>query len=230
MPTTFLNVQDRINLDYLNRTDLTNETKRAIIRAVRHYEKERFWFNQTATSIALSTASVGLALPSDFLALDFVTVRVTSPASADNIVVMRAFDRIAYRNRSLVSGAPEEVAIMNNQLKFTPKPDSAYNVTVYYLHSLTTLSADADTNDWLSAAEDLIVHHAAADVLANVLRAPADQVASHKQWEMEAYALLQYGRNIRMMTGEDSGFQGALHRQVIAAKKTDGGPLPQTGG
>lgn len=226
MPTTFLDVQNRINLDYLNRTDLSAETKRSLIRAVRHYEKERFWFNTTATAINASTASTGMVLPADFLALDFVTVRTVTGGSADNIVSMRTFERVAYQNRSLTSGVPEEVALRGNSIHFFPRASSAFPVTIYYTHALTTLSADADTNDWLSAAEDLIVHHAAADMIANVLRGDPIQYANHKQWEAEAYALLQYGRNIRMMTGEDNGMPSNIQRHVLASKKLDGGPMP----
>lgn len=86
------------------------------------------------------------------------------------------------------------------------------NATIYYTHRLTALSADADTNDWLSAAEDLIVHHATADMLANVLRAPDSEVAKHKQWEAEAYNLLMRGTQ-RRMGAEETSMKGAIQRQ-----------------
>lgn len=209
---TYREMQDRINLDYLNRTDLGNETKRAIIRAVKHYEKMRFWFNQTSTALAVGTASSTVAIPADFLALDFATVRDTS---VDSIVVIRSFDRITYKNSNTsLSGVPEEVAYFKDALYFTPKPRSATTMTVYYTHAFPALSADTDTNPWTSAGEDLIVHHAAADMLANVLRVTdTEQYKSHKLWEQEAYNNLKTGNDMRMGFGQDTGVVGQLHGQ-----------------
>ena len=227
MPVTFLSAQNRLNNDYFNRTDLTAETKTALIRAIRHFERERFWFNQTATALAVSTASSGLALPADFIALDFVTVRQTSGGvTSDSVVTPRVFDRIAFRNRSTVKGPVEEVGFYKNQLQFAPIADSAYTVTVYYTHSLPTLSADGDTNDWLSAAEDLIVYHAAADVMLNILHRDPAEVQPMKALETEAYATLKHGRDIRMLVNEDLGVQGAVQR-VISPRANGPDMAPQ---
>lgn len=216
MPT-FRDVQDRINLDYLNRTDLGSETKRAIIRAVKHYEKNRFWFNMTATALAVGTASVTVAVPADFLALDYATVRDTS---VDYIVTVRTFDRIAYQNTNLAlggaaaSGVAKEIAYYRDAFFFTPKPSSVTSITVYYTQSLATLSADSDTNGWLSAAEDLIVHHATADLLANVLRVTDNtQVQAHKAWETEAFAELQKGNAMRIGSEIDNAVTGSSQPQ-----------------
>lgn len=214
---TFRDMQDRINLDYLNRTDLANETKRAILRAIKHYEKNRFWFNITSTALAIGSASVSVAVPADFLALDYATVR---DSSIDSIVTIRTFDRIAYQNQasaaggSAASGVPKEVCYFRDTLYFTPKPTSATSMTVYYTQALPALSADSDTNGWTSAAEDLIVHHATADMLANVLRVtdPA-QVQAHKTWEQEAFAELQKGNQLRIGVNLDNATVGSQHQQ-----------------
>ena len=221
MATTFQNVQDRINLDYLNRTDLTNETQRAIIRAINHYQYERFWFNQTATAITMATATGVMSLPADFIALDMVTVVANG---ATSIVQQRSMERVVYRQSfgASASGVPQECAVYNNTLNFYPtKPDSAYSVTVRYVNVLPALSAGTDTNDWLSAAEDLIVFHAAADVLQNIIRGRADEVAVMQQMEQQALATLQRARNIRLNTNEDLSEVGPLGRQFPS--KTGGG-------
>jgi hypothetical protein len=221
MPT-FREMQDRINLDYLNRTDLGNETKRAIIRAVKHYEKTRFWFNMTSTALAIGTASSTVAIPSDFLALEFATVR---DSSLDSIVTMRSFDRIAYKNQNTsLSGVVAEICYWRDTLNFTPKPSSATTLTIYYTHAFPALSADTDTNPWTSAAEDLIVHHATADMLANVLRVTdGTQIASHKTWEQEAYTMLKAGNDLRTGFGMDAAASGSQHGQ---APKKPGSGLP----
>lgn len=216
---TFKDVQDRINLDYLNRTDFTNETKRAIIRAQKHYERERFWFNQTATVINASTAAYTLSLPADFIALDLVTVSQNGVGGTP--VVQRTLERVKYRQADGTSGVPQEVALYSGNLNFYPKPSSAFPLTVHYTFKLPDLSADSDVNDWLSAAEDLIVFHAAADMLANVIRGRPDEVAQLRDMEAVALTSLQRYRNIRLNKDEDLSIMGPIHRQDPA--KTDGG-------
>src|ERR1700739_4361067 len=122
MAIQFGDIQNRINLDYLNRTDFANETKRAIIRAVKHYERARLWFNQTATAINANTAAYSIALPADFIALDFVTYTVN--AGAPQILNQRSYERITFKNQAGLSGTPEECAVFNLALYMTPKPSS----------------------------------------------------------------------------------------------------------
>jgi hypothetical protein len=217
---TYREMQDRINLDYLNRTDLANETKRAIIRAIKHYEKQHFWFNMTATALAIGTASTTVAIPADFLALDFATVL---NASINSIVVIRSYDRVSYKNQVMAqSGVPEEIAYWRDAFHFTPKPSSATSITVHYTHTLTTLSGDSDANGWTSAAEDLIVHHATADMLANVLRVTdINQIKSHKEWELEAYKTLKAGNDMRLGIDHDKAIVGTQHQ--TQPKVPDGG-------
>lgn len=216
---TFKDVQDRINLDYLNRTDFTNETKRAIIRAQKHYERERFWFNQTSTVINASTAAYTISMPADFIALDMVTVSQNGVGGTP--VVQRTMERVAYRQADGTSGVPQEVALYGGTINLYPKPSSAFPLTIKYTFKLPDLSADTDTNDWLSAAEDLIVFHAAADMLANVIRGRPDEVQLMRDMEAVALTSLQRYRNIRMNTNEDLSVLGPIHRSEPA--KSDGG-------
>lgn len=202
MAGTFIDLQNRINLDYLNRTDLVAETKRAIVRAQKHYEKERFWFNMTATAIAVGTASTTVAIPADFLALDFVTMR---DASQDFIVNIKSFDRLAYQLRSIpagaagASGVAQEICYWHDLFYFFPKPQSATTLTVHYTQSFASLNLDTDANGWTSAGEDVIVYHAVADLMGNVLRnQDPNAVVQFKQLEMEAYKMLVFGNSIRM--------------------------------
>ena len=215
MATTFQNVQDRINLDYLNRTDLTNETQRAIIRAINHYQYERFWFNQTATALTCVTTGNTVALPADFIALDMVTVKSSSAGyAAGYIVQQRSMERVTYRNAfGTVSGMPQEVAVYNGALNLWPLPHSAYSLTVRYVNVLPPLSAGTDTNDWLSAAEDLIVFHATADMLQNVIRGRDQEVQEMQAMEAMALQALTRARNIRLNTNEDLSLVGPQQRQ-----------------
>ena len=219
MAQTYQGMQDRINLDYLNRTDLQGETQRAIIRAIQHYERTRLWFNQTQTAINASTGSYSLTLPADFLALDMVTY--TNNGGAPLIIPQHTYERVTYRNQNATSGVPIECAVYNSQLWLTPKPSSAFPVTLAYTFRLVQLSASTDTNSWCTEAEDLICFHATADLIANVVRGQAQDVMTYKQLEQQALMSLQKARDIRMNVNEDLSVIGPIQRQEPA--KTDGG-------
>ena len=222
MAITYSDLQNRINMDYLNRTDFQNETKRAIIRAIKHYERARLWFNQTATAINASTASFSIALPADLIALDMVTYTVN--AGAPQLLPQRAYERITYKNQAGTSGTPEECAVFNSSLFITPKPSSAFPITINYTFRLVELANGTDTNAWLTEAEDLICFHAAADVLANVIRGRDADVVTMQSMELAALKSLQLARNVHMNTGEDLALIGPQHRQDPI--KTDGSPNP----
>lgn len=222
----FIDLQNRINLDYLNRTDLVNETKRAIIRAQNHYARERFWFNMTQTAVAVGTASTTVAVPADFFALDYVTMR---DSSMDYIVNIKSFDRIAYQMRTVpaggasASGVAQEICYWHDQLVFFPKPQSATTLTVHYTQLLPTLSADTDSNGWTINCEDLLVYHAVADMMGSVLRnADPNAVTQFKQMEMEAYKMIQFGNQMRL--GNDQ--QAAVGTVQSSTPKTPDKGMP----
>lgn len=225
---TFKDLQDRINLDYLNRTDFVQETKRAIIRAIKHYERARLWFNQTATATTITSASSTLALPADFIALDMVSysnVQVTVP----QLLIQRTYERVVYRSGAGTSATVlEECALFNNTLKIYPKPAVSSAIIVNYTMRLPVLSADTDNNAWCDEAEDLICYHAAADVLQNVIRGRPDDVAAMRDMESVALASLQRARNLHMNTNEDLSVLGPVHRQDPS--KLDGSPPPSDTG
>lgn len=165
--STYQEVQDRINSDYLNRTDLTAETQRAIKAAIRFYEHEPFPWNEAITTLTTVASTAYIAVPTDFVALN--TLQITR-SSADYLVKLCDFNQILEYNVTRAIGWPTDFALYANRFYFSPIPDSAYTVPCYYIRQLSALSATSDTNDWLSAAEDLIVYTATKIMWANVLR------------------------------------------------------------
>lgn len=165
--STFIEVQNRINGDFLNR-NFGAETRRAIQAAIRTHERTRWSFNETSTALATS-ASVGfVSLPSNFLVLDDLRITINS----ENLPLLKR-DPQHIRNMR-VSNQPSEpthYAIYQRRLELALIPDSAYALQVYYIKSLPTLSADTDTNSWLDGAmEDVVAYHAAKLLWATVLR------------------------------------------------------------
>lgn len=166
--STYLEVQDRINSDHLNRTGFTAETRRAIKAAVRRYERTNWSFNEASTAMATVAGQSYVSLPSDFLVLDDLRLVVNN----ENLPLMRR-GHVYVRDMNMAGnvGQPTDFAFYNNRFELALVPDSAWTANVYYLKSLPVLSADIDTNEWIQGAmEDLIVYHASKLMWANVLR------------------------------------------------------------
>lgn len=164
MPT-YLEVQQRIAIDCLNRFDMGPEIKRGIQQTIRNYENERYWFNETSTALACVKSSEVVTVPADFLFLDRLSVLQNS---VETLLVEQNFKFIRQMNNGGTVALPTVFARYGNAFHLASVPDSAYALPCYYVHRLSALSADSDTNKWLSAAEDVIVYGAAKKVAADL--------------------------------------------------------------
>lgn len=171
--STFIEVQNRINSDFLNR-DYGAETRRAIQASIRHFERERWPFNETSTALTTSAGQSFVLLPDNFLILDDLRLTVNS---ADEPLFSRDPQFIRDSNMNNTPGQPVYYALYQNRIEFSLVPDSAYAVPCYYIKQLPTLSADSDTNAWIQGGmEDIIAYHAAMLMWATVIRNDAEAV------------------------------------------------------
>lgn len=157
MTSTFLQMQQRI-ADDLDRTDLNAQIKLAINRAIKHYQTEPFWFKETATTFPVvvnqEEYSFGTGgVPSDVEMIDIMECLVSG--SKAPIIEITPFELEA-KQSSTNTGVPTEFAQYANKFKFYPIPNQSATILIKYTKNYTDLSADADTNDWLTYAEDLI--------------------------------------------------------------------------
>lgn len=173
--STYKDLQDKINLDYLNQMTLIPETKRAIASAIRCYEGRRFWFNETATSTVLVAGQSYLAVPSDFLFLD----RLEVTDGGINPLIQTSFNTIREMNLDYAQGPPTHFAYRANRFALAMTPNLAYTATIQYVHSLPTLSAESDTNAWTNEAFNLIAHAATLDLMTGVLQVPDPRKINH---------------------------------------------------
>jgi hypothetical protein len=178
---TYKDLQDRINLDYLNRTTLIPETKRAIRAAIRTYEATRFWFNETVATAVASTSIPSIAVPTDFLLLDRLEVVLPSGACA---LRQQDFGYLRYMQINSPVGQPANFAYRGNRFEFDVTPNSAYPVIVYYIRSLPDLSADADTNEWTNEAANLVAHCATLNMLGSTLNTADDRKVAYHRTQM----------------------------------------------
>lgn len=166
MPT-YLQVRNRIATDFIGRSDLDTQIQNGIQTTIRHYQRERFWFNETSTLLMAVASVETIATPADFL---FLQELMVIQNSANIQLVAAPFDFIRRLNINTTVGLPTRYCLYGENFHLANIPDSAYVVPCYYINQLPVLSADADTNGWLSAAEDLVVYGAAKYVWANFIR------------------------------------------------------------
>lgn len=188
--STYLEIQQRVANDYLNRSDYGSEVKRSILQAIRFYEQRRWRFNQTATSIACSSGQSFVTLPSNFLVLDHFRINITG----GGYEFMHAdFDLIQQMRASSATGTPTHFNLYGNRIELAVIPDSAYSCPLYYIKSLTELSADGDTNSWITGGmQDVIAHHATKLMWANVIR-NEKEAAKHATLEADALSSVTSG-------------------------------------
>ena len=162
---TYLETQTRI-ANELNRTNLTAEIKLAILSAIEYYGKRRWWFNETSDTLVTVSSTAYVALPSDFIEMDKLEVTNTSNRPLNQTTIE---EMLEWRSTSS-TGEPSDYCLYQNRIELYPTPDAVYSLPIHYIKSLTVLSADTDTNLWLTDMEELIRMHAKKDLYANKIR------------------------------------------------------------
>jgi len=163
---TYLETQTRI-ANELNRSNLGDEIKLAILSAIDYYGKRRWWWNEYVGTLSTVASTAYVALPSDFVDLD--ELQVTVNGTKRRICRTSYVDILAMRENSS-TGEPTDFDLYQDRIELYPIPNAIYTLTISYVKTLTVLSADADTNAWLDEAEELIRLHAKKDLYANKIR------------------------------------------------------------
>jgi len=163
---TYLETQTRI-ANELNRSNLGDEIKLAILSAIDYYGKRRWWWNEYVGTLSTAASTAYVALPSDFVDLD--ELQITVNGTKRKIRRTPYVDILAMRENSS-TGEPTDFDLYQDRIELYPIPDAIYTLTISYVKTLTVLSADADTNAWLDEAEELTRLHAKKDLYANKIR------------------------------------------------------------
>lgn len=189
---TYGTMQDRI-ADELARSDLTSQIKLSIQSAIDHYERQAFYFNESqfTFSTVASQEYYGSADSSSIpLLSDILSVRITVNGSTYTLIE-RDFQYLeAISTNSGYTGDPTEFCYFAKQFRFYPIPSAARTIQVSGTLRLSDLSATADTNAWMTDAEELIRCRAKYDLFMHVIRSPEEALAM-KQAESEAAMALR---------------------------------------
>ena len=180
--------------DDLARSDLDMQIAVAVNRAITHYAGKTFWFNEgsgTFTTVAATqtyTTSSTSPLPSYIKEIN--QLRLNNGSGSLLTLTRRSLKWLLETNVSgtTTQGEPTDYCWYDDTLYLYPTPDDAYAVTVYYTKGYATLTL-ADSNDFTTAAEDLIEARATWWVAARLLK-DYERAQFSKVEEMEALASL----------------------------------------
>jgi len=204
--TTYLIMQQRI-ADELVRDDLTGQIQKAINSAIQTWEAIRFAFNERRYLIQTVAGQEYYDLIDPTLLLYDESAVGTGETILEldhdpTVTVNNSYYPLAPRtqgwfNRNAAmagqyTGQPDSYGIFNKQLRIFPVPNAVYDINLEGLARLSPnpLSADADTNAWMTDGEALIRHHAKFLLYRDILRdadgrAAAAEGAQEAQWNLE---------------------------------------------
>lgn len=170
--STLATMRSRI-ADYVNRADINSQITTEINRAIEHYyNQESFWFTETTGtfSTVASQESYGTAdgLPSDIQDIYYASIVVTSTNYQE--LTQRSINWIEETNIGRATGTPSDWAWYQNKIYLYLIPNAVLTINLYYRKSYSALSADSDTNDFTTYAEDLIEAHASAAIYEGLLK------------------------------------------------------------
>src|SRR5262245_472078 len=203
--TTFIIMQNRI-ADELVRDDLSSQIKNAINQAITTWEGERFLFNEARYLIntingteyyalnaptLLTSAGAAVGTGEMVLEIDSITCTVNNMPYPLTGRTQQWFD-LYTSLPTIYKGQPDSYAIFGNQLRLFPIPDKAYPLNISALARLapTPLSADSDTNAWMTEGEPLIRHQSKMIIYRDVVRdadgrAAAAEGIQEAEWQLK---------------------------------------------
>lgn len=193
--------------DDLDDTSSTYATQiaRAITRAIEHYKKTRFAFNESRT------IEITLVIDQDTYDEDD-DADISAIIKMDGVFLIDAAGQISSMrpmtpqemeiliDNSASSGEPYAYSYYGKTLRVYPIPDYAYTVRIQAWYRLDAPSLDADENAWTNEAYDLIKSRALFNVATFTLQNEAVAMAA-KRDELEAEDALTREMNNKNGTG-----------------------------
>lgn len=142
----------------LSRSDLTTSIQEAIKRAVRHYERNLFWFNLSEDSfVGSSTPKRHWTISSTNTLLDVQQV-VVNYNSGRYELGKANLEEIRGADATNLNGLPSKWAYdpVGNVIAFDTNLNVTATVSYTFVKKMTTLSAAGDSHEFTNNASDLI--------------------------------------------------------------------------
>lgn len=205
--TTLAELRQEI-ADDLARSDLTTSIDKEIKAAISFFEEERFYFSETRSSTFNTVAD-----EVDYDTTDFPDLPKFSKIESlweGTGTTKRQIARLSSKEmedkRETRSGRPAEFCLLNGVLTLYPTPDKVYTIRALGYKKLDVLSADGDTNAWLTEAYDLIRARAASKVCAFKIN---DLNAAQNYQVLEERELVQLRQKTEARNLSDMMLQGS---------------------
>lgn len=198
--TTFADLKSRV-ADDLDRSDMCTQIDRELRRAVTHYERQRWWFNEVQATALTVASQPNYSPPTDLLALDSLEITISSRTLLVNEIQWARYqDEYRY---STVTGYPADWAYYADELWLGPIPNAVYTLTLNYTKSLGPASfSDGTDNAWTNFADDLITSRTLKTLGGRVLGLPNTTLQAWQELERQAYTSLCGLNEERVMTGK----------------------------
>ena len=210
MAGTFGDMVSRIDDELIRGGADNTRIQNEILTAIKHYEIERFWFNE-GVSTSTTTAGQGtLAVPTDLIEIDDYQVTVSGRPRTIDPLDWATFLREGGTDPAF-KGQPRAYCYYADQFWLLPIPDNAYVLTLSYVKQLAALVNQTDGNAWMTFGEELIRARASAAVAIRYLK-DADAIAEARTFqagdrpvlcglEEQALSNLRARSNRKVMTG-----------------------------
>lgn len=173
-------------LDRAGETSVTARVQLEILSAVRHYNMDRFWFEETQTAVTTVASTTYVAVPSDVVDLETVTVTYNGHPYDLTERSWEWYRAIGGDDTSIGKSVPDNYVTYGDRIYLYPVPDATYTLTLGYLKTLATLSGATDTNTFTALGEEMIRQRAKAAYKVNYLE---DMAAKQ---ELTGYAVQGY--------------------------------------
>lgn len=189
--TNYVTMQTRI-ADELVRDDISSQIQNAIQTAIKTWEGARFYFNEKRYLLSTvasqeyynwtsMTNTMGSELGTGERLLEVDNARIEYNSQWYDLIprTMSWIEGMQVPAATYTS-EPYDYTIYGDQIRLSPIPDAVYTTTWYGLARLPTLSADSDTNAWMTEAEALIRNQAKLHLCLDVLADPEGAAEAEK--------------------------------------------------
>lgn len=136
----------------------SNQIDNAIRTAIKHHERESFWFSQKTTSFdTVAGQEFYESTPPETFQniVRIVSMRCGPDGSKE---LLRGLDNsfVDEMQDGSITGEPAHYSLYESKIRLYPIPEAVYSITLRYIQKFSTVSADTDTNPWLTECEEMI--------------------------------------------------------------------------
>jgi hypothetical protein len=192
--STYGAMQARIADDLIDVSVTNAQIKAAIQTAIKHYERKPFYFNQKIDGTFSTVATqeyYGAAALADIPNIVHVRSANVTINGSKRKLSPYDFQVVDDGQDGSVTGDPYAYTTFNQQIRLYPIPNNVFTVKMSYVYKLAALSADGDTNAWMTEAEELIRQAAKRRIALDNQGGAVEIAAGARILEDEAFDILE---------------------------------------